>query len=193
MVLPQHRPTAYHEAGHAAVICRLVPHLAQDVFLDEDNPNQGGAKIRREDIDAAVRILIKCAGPLAELKHLASDEWACPVTFDATDVGDLCWVAYEEDALETSDPLVWFQCGAGERRSYRARDGNTFSDFEDLAETGETQSIEPVQFREWLRQAMSLLDDPALWTRVEAVAERLLASGVVSRECLIEIVSGLTR
>jgi hypothetical protein len=39
---------------------------------------------------------------------------------------------------------------------------------------------------------MVLLDDPVLWTSVMAVAERLLASGSLSKECLIEIMNELT-
>jgi hypothetical protein len=192
MVLPRHRAAAYHEAGHAAVICRLVPKLAQDVYLDPDNPNQGGAKVRREGVDVAERIMIACGGPLAELKHLASDEWGCPVTFDTTDIEDLCQTVYDEEYLETDAPIVWFQVPPGSRRDFRTCDGNTFSDFSDLAESGESRSIDPDQFRQWLRQTMGLLDDPKLWIGVTAVADRLQATGVVSGERLIEIMSGST-
>jgi hypothetical protein len=192
MVLPRHRAAAYHEAGHAAVICRLVPQLAQDVFLDPDNSNQGGVKVKREGVDVALRIMIACAGPLAELKHLASDEWACPVTFDTAYIEDLCQTVYDEEYLETDNPIVCFRVPRGSRRDFRTRDGNTFSDFSDLAESGESRSIDPNQFRQWLRQTMVLLDDPNLWNGVTAVAERLHATGLVSGECLIEIMSGLT-
>ena len=174
MAVPHTEQVSFHESGHLVTGYRSALMTPYEIYLETEHGElDGHLGANENEIPNAPEAVVRTtyAGPLAEMKRLAIDEFGAGTLFDLTDVAaDLLSPNGHEGQIR----LRFFQDGEPHQLTVAAAPFGT--DINQVRLIIEQGHLTEEQVGEQLRQVRDDLDGPHIWAQIQRAVELLLAA-----------------
>jgi len=175
MAVPHDETVAYHEAGHLVIARRSGVEVPYKIYLETEHGQLDGHLGARESYDnpeaAQAVVRFAYAGPLAELRRLAIDEFGAGTMFDLEDAAaDLLSANGHAGQIR----LRFVRDGVSHEFSTSAGPfGNDINRVRSIIAGGH---ITEAHASEQIRRVREELNSPHVWAQVQRTVELLLAA-----------------